>query len=157
MESLKGEQKYLDKDDFKSIEKLLFRVGSEVANEAKKIAPYKTGNLKRDIQIFDEHLNKGEVSIGNTLLAEYASFVHNGTGLYGKHKKRITPKRKKALKTPFGTFKSVAGQKAQPYLRDGLSNYIKSGGLDRAVDECGDDLNEEIAKNLFEGLSNFSD
>jgi len=144
----------MNKDNLQAIEKLLFRVGSEVANEAKETAPYQTGNLKRDIQVFSEHLDKGEVSIGNSLLAEYAPFVHEGTGLYGKHKRKITPKNKKALKTPFGIFKSTKGQKAQPYLTDGLSNYIKSGGFDRAIDACGDEMSEEIFDNLKDSLKN---
>jgi hypothetical protein len=142
--------------DLQAIEKLLFRVGSEVANEAKDIAPYQKGNLKRDIQVFDEHIGKGEVSIGNSLLVEYAPFVHEGTGLYGKHKRKIIPKNKKALKTPFGIFKSTKGQKAQPYLTDGLSNYIKSGALDRAIDACGDEMSEEIFDNLKKSLKNIS-
>lgn len=146
----------MNKDNLQAIEKLLFRVGSEVANEAKEIAPYKTGNLKRDIQVFDEHLGRGEVSIGNSLLAKYAPYVHEGTGIYGKMQKKITPKNKKALKTPFGVFKSVNGQKAQPYLRDGLSNYIKSGGFDRAINDCGDELSEVIFDNLKDSMKNIT-
>lgn len=146
----------MNNDKLQAIENLLFRVGSEVANEAKEIAPYQTGNLKRDIQVFDEHIGKGEVSIGNSLLAKYAPYVHEGTGLYGKHKKRITPKNKKALKTPFGIFKSTKGQKAQPYLTDGLSNYIKNGGFDRAINDCGDELSEEIFDTLKDSLKNIT-
>ena len=58
-------------------EKFLFRVGSQTVNEAKKISPYKTGNLKKDIQVIS--VNDKSVTIGNTTLAPYAKFVHYGT------------------------------------------------------------------------------
>ncbi len=131
----------MDNDKLQAIEKLLFRVGAEVVNEAKEIAPYKTGDLKRDIQVFDEHINKGEVSIGNSLLAKYAPYVHYGTGRQAKGKSKA-PKKK--------------GQKAQPYLSDGLNNYIRSGGFDRAINDCGNEISEEIFKGLKDSLKNIS-
>lgn len=35
----------------------LFRIGSGVRYRAKQVAPYKTGNLKKDIQVFDERID----------------------------------------------------------------------------------------------------
>ena len=142
----------MNNSELQGVKKLLFRIGSEVVNEAKTIAPRVTGNLKKDIQVFNENINNLEVEIGNTLLAKYAPFVHEGTGLYGKHKKRITPKNKQALKTPFGIFKSVAGQKAQPYLTNALTNYQRDGGLDRALKAAKNDINEEIFDNIKNSL-----
>lgn len=143
-------------NDFKAIENLLFRVGSEVVNKAKDIAPYVTGNLKRDIQVFDEYIGKGEVSVGNTLLAEYAPYVHEGTGIYGKYQRKITPKNGKAMKTPWGYRKSIKGQEAQPYLTDAVKNYIASGDFDKAISDAGDDLSEEFFSTLKDSLKNAS-
>jgi len=142
----------MSEDDFKSIKKLLVRVGEEAATEARKIAPYDTSNLHNDIQVFDSKLSSLEIEIGNSLLAPYARFVHEGTGLYGKYKQKIVPKTKKALKTPFGVFKSTKGQKAQPYLTDAVSNYINSGGLDKAINDAGNELSAEIFKKIKEEL-----
>ena len=142
----------MNNKELEGIKKLLTRMGNEVVNEAKTVAPRRTGNLKRDIQVFKDSVDSLEVEIGNTLLAKYAIYVHEGTGLYGKHKKRITPKNKKALKTPFGVFKSVAGQKAQPYLSDALNNYQRDGGLDRTLRDAKADINEEILDNIKESL-----
>jgi|GEM_PF-735718 len=141
-------------NEFEAIKKLLYRVGSEIANEAKEIAPYDEGDLKRDIQIFDNTIDKGEISVGNSKLTPYARHVHEGTGIYGKKRRKITPKKKKALKTPFGVFKSIKGQKAQPYLTDGVDNYIKNGGFDRALDACGDEICEEVFDGLKDSLTN---
>lgn len=56
----------------KPLEKLLFRIATEVANRAKTIAPVDTANLKKDIQVFDDNIHNLEVEIGNTTLAPYA-------------------------------------------------------------------------------------
>ncbi len=140
----------------KPIKNFLYRIGSEVANEAKDNAPYRSGNLKRDIQVFTDNLDDLEVSIGNTNLAPYAKFVHTGTGLFGPAKKRITPKNKKALKTPYGLKKSVAGMKANPYLEDGAKEYLNSGGFNRAVDSMTDEIGEQIFKDIESSLRSVS-
>lgn len=57
----------------------------------------------------------------------YARLVHDGTGLFGPKKKRITPTKKKALRfKPKGSGRfivrrSVAGMVANPYLKDALN------------------------------------
>lgn len=56
----------------------------------------------------------------------YARFVHDGTGLFGPKKRKITPKTKKALRfKPKGSARfvirrSVAGMVANPFLKDAL-------------------------------------
>ena len=132
--------------------KLLFRVASEVVSVAKDLAPYKTGNLARDIQVLE--VEETFATIGNTKLADYAKFVHEGTGIHGARKKRIKPKKGKALKTPFGFRKSVAGQKAQPYLTNALSEYANRGGLKRALDDFGDEANEDIIESFKKSINN---
>lgn len=128
--------------------KLLYRVGSEIVNIAKDNAPYATGNLKKDIQVFDDRIDKLEVEIGNSLMATYAPYVHEGTGIYGKKKRRITPKKAKALKTPYGYRKSIAGQKAQPYLQNAREEYVETGGLDRAIDATSKSMVKAVAKSI---------
>lgn len=132
----------------KAYEKLLFRVATKVANRAKAIAPVVSANLKKDIQVFDDNIHNLEVEIGNTTLAPYAKHVHEGTGIYGKYKKRIIPKKKKALKTPFGVYKSVKGQKAQPYLLDGATQMLTNANLSKMANSMVDSVGEEIVKDL---------
>lgn len=127
-----------------SLKALLLRVAHEIEAEAKEIAPKREGDLARDIQVFDESIGSLEVAIGNSLLIDYAPFVHGGTGLYGPKRKRITPRTKKALKTPYGPRKSIAGQKPQPYLDDAVENFMASGKLDMIFDEYADSLGDEI-------------
>lgn len=79
----------------KALNKFGYRVASEIANEAQDQAPYVTGNLRNDIKVYEDGDLKFE--IGNSKLAPYAKWVHDGTGLYGPHKKRIVPRSKKAL------------------------------------------------------------
>ena len=77
------------------LQKLLYRIGSEIKNAAQVIAPYRTGNLRNDIQVFDDRIDQNEVRVGNTKTAPYAPYVHEGTGLFGYKKKRIYPKQPK--------------------------------------------------------------
>lgn len=87
----------MDDIDKQELEKFLFRVGSEIVSDAKDIAPYATGNLQSDIQVFDENISSLEIEVGNSKLTPYAIYVHEGTSAH-----EIRPKNKKALKTPYG-------------------------------------------------------
>lgn len=126
-------------DDMRAVKNLLFRVGSEVANDAKDIAPYRSGNLARDIQVFDENLDKGEIEVGNSKLAPYAPFVHQGTGRQARGKSKAPHKK---------------GQKAQPYLENALKTYISGGGLDRALKDTGENIMNEFKDDLKKNLKN---
>lgn len=126
----------------------LYQLGSLVAREAKRRAPYKSGNLRRDIQVFTRGLNQGFVEVGNTKLAHYAIFVHQGTGLYGARKTRIKPKHKRALKTPLGIFKSIKGQRAQPYLQDAAKKVLKSKEAKSIIDAYTKSLSTELTKDF---------
>jgi hypothetical protein len=72
--------------------------------------------------------------------APYAEHVHEGTGLFGPHKKRIVPRDKKALFWPGARHpvKSVKGMKGRPFFtraiektdaqaeyEEGLRNFLK--------------------------------
>ncbi len=131
-----------------------YRVAAEIANEAQDIAPTITRNLRNDIKVFEE----GDLhfSVGNSQLAFYAIWVHNGTGLYGPLKKRIYPRTKKALAFMYKGAKvvcqSTKGQRPQPYLKNAVTTYFNTGGLDGAVSalasEIGDSLAELVKKQL---------
>ncbi len=146
-------------NDMKAVKNLLYRIGAEAVNEAKELAPvgkgdgesYRGGNLKKDIQVFDDNIDNLEVSIGNSKLAPYAKFVHGGTKPH-----KIQAKNKRALRTPFGARKSVnhPGTKAQPYLEDGLKKYMSSGGLDRALNDTAVEIRDEFIDGLKKSLKN---
>ena len=130
-------------DDIETIHiiKFLKRAGDEVVDIAKDIAPYKTGNLKKDIQVFDDHIDQLEVSIGNSLLAQYAPFVHFGTK---PHKITNAWGRGITVNHP--------GQKAQPYLDDALDRYLTSGGIERNLDDLGEHISEDLWKSIKKGF-----
>lgn len=58
------------------IRNFVFRVASGIRLKAKKHAPIRSGNLKKDIQVFE---HSDYFTIGNSALAPYAKFVHFGT------------------------------------------------------------------------------
>lgn len=130
----------------KYLKDFLFRVGSGVAQVAKeKTAPIRTGNLKRDIRVFEA--NASEVKIGNTLKIKYAKYVHSGTRAY-----TIKPKNKKALANKkaglfFGKKVNHPGQKANPYLLNAWNIY-KNGGLKRANKALAENIGQEIVKEI---------
>ena len=130
----------------KILEKFLYRVGAETVNVAKEhTAPIKTGNLKRDIMVV--RVDARSVTIGNTAGVRYAKFVHGGTGLYGAKKRKITPKKARELKTPYGYRKSIKGQKPNPYLLKAWEGY-KIRGLRRATAALAKDIREEVVKEM---------
>lgn len=132
--------------DKKHIEAFLFRVGNEIVSDAKDIAPYKTGNLESDIQVWDDNISNLEIEIGNSKLAPYAPYVHYGTDPYV-----IRPKNKQALKTPYGARKKVShpGIKANPYLQKAVDNYNST----RALDDLGDKICEDVFENIKKGFN----
>ena len=132
--------------DKKHIESFLLRVGNEIVSDAKDIAPYATGNLERDIQVFDDNISNLEIEVGNSKLAPYAPYVHYGTDPYV-----IRPKNKQALKTPYGARKKVnhPGIKANPYLQKAVDNYNPT----RALDDLGDKICEDVFENIKKGFN----
>ena len=129
-------------NDMKAAKNLLFRIASEVANEAKDIAPYLSGNLKKDSQVFTDDIDDLEVSIGNFKLAPYAPYVHQGTG-------------KRARGKTTGRIKK-GGMKPQPYLENGLKKYMSSGGLDRALDDTANEIKDDFVSDLKNKLQNMT-
>lgn len=130
----------------KALRNFIYRVGAETVNVAKEhTAPIKTGALKRNIKVI--RVDARSVTIGNTAGVGYAKFVHEGTGLYGAKKRKITPKKARALKTPYGYRKSIKGQKPNPYLLKAWEGY-KIRGLRRAAAMLAKDIREEVVKEM---------
>jgi hypothetical protein len=132
--------------DKKNLEAFLFRVGSEIVSDAKNLAPYATGNLERDIQLWDDNISNLEIEVGNSKLTPYAVWVHDGTKPH-----EIRPKNKKALKTPFGPRKKVnhPGTKANPYLQNAVDNYDSKP----ALNDLGDKICEDVFENIKKGFN----
>lgn len=135
-------------------QKLLHSIGVAITNRAKDIAPVDTGELQASIDIIKE--TKESVTIGHRANPNlktkdgwfYPTLVHEGTGIYGKRKKRIKPKKAKALNTPFGYFKSIAGQKAYPYLSDATEDVIRGKQMETIVDSFTEDLGKDVVEDI---------
>ncbi len=83
------------------ITRALLKIAERAREHAWEAAPYRTGDLRASLNL------------------EYAIFVHQGTGLWGPHRQRITPTTKQALYWPGARHpvKSVKGQPPQPFLQ----------------------------------------
>ncbi len=136
----------------KSIERFLDLAGEMLRSDAVREAPVVEGRLSGDITVFPRR--RGEVSVGNTALVEYAKHVYYGTGIYGRRGERIVPKKGKALKTPWGYRTSVAGQKPNRYLDRALESMVSSGRLDRLLDGFAEEMGEEAFENISNGFHN---
>jgi len=133
----------------KSIERFLDLAGEMLRADAVREAPVVEGRLRGDITVFPKR--KGEVSVGNTALIEYAKYVY-----YGTKPHTIKPKKRKALKTPYGVFRSVnhPGTKPNPYLDRALQSMISSGRLNRLLDGFAEEMGEEMMDNISKGFEN---
>ena len=132
------------------IERFLDLASILLQTEATKEAPVKEGRLRGDITVFPQ-TQTNERSVGNTALIDYAKYVY-----YGTKPHVIKPKRKKALRTPYGVFKKVnhPGTKANPYLDRALQNIVGSGKLQNLLDGFSDEMSEEMFNNISNGLKN---
>jgi len=101
-----------------ALKKLVFMV----EGRAKKLAPKRTGNLWRSITSVINGA-KGVVRV----TAEYGIYVHEGTGIYGKHVHPIVPVRKQALfwEGAEHPFRSVKGQRSNPFLLNALEQIAE--------------------------------
>jgi len=93
----------------------LINVVSEVEARAIKYAPVKKSNLANS--------GTSDVNEDGTIgvikfTAPYAGYVHEGTGLYGPHKTKIVPKKKKYLYWPGAAHpvRAVKGMHGNPFL-----------------------------------------
>lgn len=91
-------------------------VGALILNTEKREIPAKTGTLRRSVNL--RLFNIG-VEVGPN--SKYASWVHNGTGIFGPYGTPIVPKKAKVLAFKVGGkmifARSVKGQPANPFVQ----------------------------------------
>ena len=146
--------------DKKHIEAFLFRVGTEIVNDAKDIAPIgpdrivnnteiQGGNLQADIKVWDENISNFQIEVGNSNLTPYAIFVHEGTKphiIRPKNKRGLANKKTGAF---FGKEVKHPGTKANPYLQKAVDNY----NFNPALDDLGTKINEDLFENIKKGFN----
>lgn len=95
-------------------------IGSDVAQVAIRTAPSRTGNLRRQHNVAVTPVGKYQCrfSVGN--YADYADYVHGGTtGPIMPHGDKLWIRAAPYSRYPHGAVRfSVAGQKANPWIRD---------------------------------------
>lgn len=104
------------------ISRALLKIAERAREHAMDAAPYRSGDLRSSLTVQEEDATT--VAMGTNL--EYAVFVHDGTGLFGPHRTRITPVRKKALFWPGASHpvRSTQGQRPQPFLEMAMERVI---------------------------------
>ncbi|NMO00831.1 HK97 gp10 family phage protein [Gordonia sp. TBRC 11910] len=115
------------------------RIGRRIVNEAKEECPVDEGALRSSLShVVIQSGTKTTTIVGSE--EEYAKYVNDGTGIHGPHQTPIVPVSAKALKfrasmkgaqkrpskdkRPWVFAKSVAGQKANPFLARALRNVL---------------------------------
>lgn len=119
----------------KELKHTVNEVGALLTETEKREAPIKSGTLRRDIAMRPFGFG---VAVGPSM--EYAFYVHEGTGLYGKRGDYIRPRKAKVLafKGSNGQMvftKRVAGQKPNPFVK-------------RTVEQSEDKVNKIIDNTL---------
>lgn len=127
------------------ITRALLKIAERAREHAWEAAPYRTGDLRASLTV--QELDAETVAMGTNL--EYAIFVHQGTGLWGPFKRRITPIRKKALYWPGAAHpvKSVQGQRPQPFLQTAWGKVLPEAAA-LAASEIGDAAAAQLAVTL---------
>lgn len=134
------------------LKRFIFRIGSSIANRAKTIAPIDTGNLKKDIQVFDDNINNFEVEIGNTKLAPYAKFVHEGTKSHIIKAKKMKALANKKTGQIFGKKVNHPGTKANPYLLNAADDFLGSLEFEKAKNRLAKNIGSEVLKGIKASL-----
>lgn len=98
--------------------KFIDRVTAGLQLRSRELAPSASGRLRQSIRTEDARLVSPTRATGRVLAhAPYAIYQHEGTGIYGPYRRRIRPKRAKALRFFWRKaggivfFKSVKGAK----------------------------------------------
>lgn len=107
---------------------LLMSRGELVAQRARQLVPVNTGKLRQSIEAtLTERGGIPVCIIGSDV--EYAAYVHEGTGIYGPHHQRITPRRGKYMVFEINGemvfARSTSGMRPTHYLTRALSMTFK--------------------------------
>lgn len=105
----------------------LFRIGKQVEAAAKRRAPVDTGRLRASIGTRTVTGARLRCVIGTNV--KHAGWVTKGTGIYGRYKTPVVPRRAKMLRfTSRGGIvifrRSVKGMKARPFLAEALHEVV---------------------------------
>ena len=127
------------------ITRALLKIAERAREHAWDAAPYRTGDLRASLTV--QELDATTAAMGTNL--EYAIFVHQGTGLWGPFKRRITPIRKGALYWPGAAHpvQSVKGQPPQPFLETAWAKVLPEAAP-LAATEIGDAAAAQLAAAL---------
>lgn len=108
--------------------------------------PFKTGQLRKSIT--SQVLSDTEAVVGTNLY--YARWVHDGTGLYGPMRRKIVPKKKKALHWPGAAHpvKSIKGMKARPFLAQAAEELTRRPLPPLIRNTVGEEIAREIEQQL---------
>lgn len=104
--------------------RLVSGVTRDVLNTVEIQCPKRTGETSRsfrsDLEVRPNRSIRGRVFS----TSDVVGYLENGTGLYGPTRRRITPRRARALRFRVGGqtvfARSVAGMKPQPFMRRSL-------------------------------------
>lgn len=107
-------------------ERVMIRFGEEHKAEGMRQAPKRTGTLARSID-FEVKVRGNEIRGTTFTTCGYGAWPELGTGIFGKTKKPIRPKRAKALwwEGADHPVPEVAGQRAQPYIKPSFDTAKK--------------------------------
>jgi len=114
------------------LEKAAGRIGKNIQNALKPLTPMVTGSLRSTVAV-GKPVRKGNVLEIEIAMADYGIWLNEGTGIFGKYKRRIFPKEKKALKTPFGVFKSVKGIEGRHFVEKAIEEVYRSGEMEEEI------------------------
>lgn len=99
-----------------AVRRAAVEAGELVADTARRLAPVRTGTLRRSIEVKVEHGERAStVEVApNRKVAWYAHLVE-----FGAARHVILPKNRKALKTPAGVYRQVVhpGHAPRPFMR----------------------------------------
>ena len=129
------------------IEEALDDIALAMESEARQEAPFQTGNLRRNISRSKAEMTRPghhEAKVGVMRTAPYAIWVHEGTGIFGSHRRPIRPRMGNIMAfdilghTVFT--RSVKGQRANPFFRrafNTVANSYAPARLERLKHELG--------------------
>lgn len=109
----------------------ILKMGYQVEARAKRLCPVDSGRLRASIST-NIGTDQGVPSVSVSAGVAYAQFVHEGTGIYGPNRTRITPKKGRFLvwkdKNNNLVFaKSTSGIPGRPFLKQAFDDVLRAG------------------------------
>lgn len=108
----------------KELKRILRGAGTNVARALRRASPKKSGTLSKSMGVVTGRNKRGATVFVGPRKGEYKGYIANVLE-FGKNVTRV-PKTKKALNTPWGPRRSVAGIKAQPFVKKTIEREMKN-------------------------------